>query len=135
MTAFPEAHGNDAASPWAAVVGPCYTAAALARVLGLTEDEIADAGDALRLLALRTSDGVTLYPAFQIQDGEVVAGLAEVLQVLRTGIDSGWTWAQWLNVAVPDNDSVSSRNIDKLRAGFLNVVLRDAERDAAAWRA
>lgn len=74
MTALPEAHGNDAASPWAAVVGPCYTAAALARVLSLTRDEIADAGDALRLLALRTSDEATLYPAFQIQDGGSCGG-------------------------------------------------------------
>lgn len=63
-----------------------------------------------------------------------MAGLADVLQALRTGIDSGWTWAQWLNVAVPDDDFNSSRNIDKLSAGLLDVVLRGAEHDAAAWR-
>jgi hypothetical protein len=119
-------------NPWAAVVGPCYTVASMARTLGWTEARVTEAGDTLRLLALEASDGVTLYPAFQLHDGQVVEGLSEVLAVLPTGTASRWTWAQWLNTAMPDDDP--PRIIDALRAGRLDEVLRDAERDSWAWR-
>lgn len=128
------ANGPEDISPWAQVIGPCYTSAGIARVLGCTEREVADAVDSLRLLAVTTSDGVTLYPAFQVWGGRVVEGLAEVLQVLRTGTASRWTWAQWLNTVIADGDADPSSPIDELRAGRLDVVLRDAEHNAAAWR-
>lgn len=117
-------------NPWARIVGPCYTPASMARTLGWTEAEVRSAGDDLRLLQVVTSDGVTLYPAFQLHDGRVVEGLSDVLRVLRTGTTGRWTWAQWLNVAV-----AGRRNMDLLYAGRLDEVLRDAERDAGAWRA
>lgn len=122
---------DEQASPWASIVGPCYTVASMARALGWTEARIVEAGKNLRLLALETSDGVTLYPAFQLHQGKVVEGLSQVLAVLQTGTASRWTWAQWLNTALPDEDP--PRNIDALRAGHLDEVLRDAERDAWAW--
>lgn len=123
--------GDGEPNPWAAIVGPCYTVPSMARTLGRTEDEIIEAGDELRLLMLRTSDDVLLFPSFQLQDGEVVAGLMEVLRVLRTGTASSWTWAQWLNVALPDE--APARNIDLLYAGRLDEVLRDARHVAWAW--
>lgn len=134
-TAPPDAHGKDAASAWSGIVGACYTATTLGRVLGYTEDEIAEAANSLHVLAVTTTDGITLYPQFQVWDGQVVDGLAEVLQVLCTGTDSRWTWAQWLNTAIPGSEPGPSRHIDELHAGLLDVVLRDAEHDAAAWRA
>jgi hypothetical protein len=118
-------------NPWAAIVGPCYTVASMARTLGWTVAKVTDAGDTLQLLALETSAGVTLYPAFQIHGGQLVEGLSKVLAVLRTGTASRWTWAQWLNTALPDEDP--PRAIDALRAGRLDSVHRDAERDAWAW--
>lgn len=124
----------DTVNPWAEIVGPCYTTSSIGRLLGLSEREVSDAAASLQLLALRTSDGMTLYPAFQIWDGQVVEGLAEVLQVLRTGIDDSWTWAQWLNTAVSDGDAAPTRAIDELRAGHLAAVIRDAAYDAAVWR-
>lgn len=84
-------------NPWAEIIGPCYTTASMARALESTEEEVTVVGEPLNLLALETDDGVTLYPSFQLNDGHVVEGLADVLRVFKSGVDSPWTWAQWLN--------------------------------------
>lgn len=104
----------------------------MARTLGCTEADVHAASETLRLLALKTDDGVTLYPAFQLHDGQVVEGLSDVLAVLQTGTARRWAWAQWLNTALPDEDP--PRAIDALLAGRLDQVLRDAQHDAWAWR-
>lgn len=72
-------------NPWADIVGPCYTVASIARVLGWTETDVRVAGEELRLLALVTSDGVTLYPAFQLEGTAVVEGLPEVFTSCAPG--------------------------------------------------
>ncbi|MGI0522137.1 hypothetical protein ABY45_16320 [Microbacterium maritypicum] len=118
-------------NPWAMIVGPSYTVASMARTLGWTEAEILEAGADLRLLMLRTDDGVDLFPAFQLQDGKVVDGLPQVLRVLQTGVNDPWTWAQWLNVALPKDDP--PRNITLLYEGRLEEALRNARHDAWAW--
>ncbi|MFJ3473455.1 hypothetical protein ACIPJ1_11010 [Microbacterium maritypicum] len=91
--------------------------------------EVARAGEELRLLAVRTSDDVVLYPAFQLHDGGVVDGLTDVLGILRSGTAGRWTWAQFLNVARPGE----MPHIHKLREGHLDDVLDAARREAAAW--
>ncbi|WP_314651218.1 hypothetical protein [uncultured Microbacterium sp.] len=120
-------------NPWAQIVGPCYTVASMARTLGWTEAEVLAAGNDLRLLILRTEDGVDLFPSFQLQDGKVVDGLQDVLGVLQTGVNDSWTWAQWLNVELPDVDP--PRNITLLYKGRLEDALRVARHDAWAWSA
>lgn len=121
-------------SPWAQIVGPCYTAASVARALGWTSDEVADAVESLSLLELETSDGVLLYPSFQIVDGRVIDGVGDVLRVLRTGTRGTWTWAQWLNSPVDDvTGEDAPRAIEQLLAGQVDDVLRDARHAAAAW--
>jgi hypothetical protein len=123
------------ANPWADIVGPYYTPASLARALGWTEAKVNEAADSLALLRLTTSDGVECYPAFQVQDGEPLNGLADVLRVLRSGVDAPWTWAQWLNTPLTDEDGVvQPANIERLRAGQLTEVLLEARHDAATWR-
>lgn len=122
------------ANPWADIVGPCYTAASLARTLGWTEAKVNMAADSLALLRLTTSDGVELYPAFQVQDGEPQGDLADVLRVLRTGINDPWTWAQWLNTSLTDEGVAQPTNMERLREGQLADVLLEAEHDAASWR-
>lgn len=128
-------HSTNYVNPWADIVGPCYTTASLARTLRWTTAEIAEAAESLTLLKLTTSDGVELYPAFQIWDGRPASDLADVLRVLRSGVDDPWTWAQWLNTPLTDEDGVEQpANIERLREGQLADVLVEAEHDAAAWR-
>jgi hypothetical protein len=122
---------DDEPNPWVQIVGPCYTVASMARTLEWTETEVMEAGSDLRLLMLRTSDDVYLFPAFQLQDGNIVERLQEVLRVLATGTAGSWTWAQWLNVALPDEDP--PRNITLLYEGRLEEALRDARHDAWSW--
>lgn len=129
-----EQSANDA-NPWAEIVGPCYTTASLARTLGWTEAKVNEAADSLALLRLTTSDAVDLYPAFQIWNGEPARDLAEILRVLRTGVNAPWTWAQWLNTSLTDEDGVGHpSSIQRLREGQLADVLLDAKHDAAVWR-
>lgn len=118
-------------NPWPAIVGPCYTVAGMARTLGWTVAEVAEAGEHLRLLMLRTSDGVLLFPAFQVVDGRVVKGLPRVLLILEIGCDSPLLWAQWLNAETPGADP--PRNIQYLYDGRLEEAIRDARRVAWAW--
>nr|WP_314843376.1 hypothetical protein [uncultured Microbacterium sp.] len=121
-------------NPWAAIIGPCYTATSIARELGWTAQDVHSAAASLVLLELVTDDGATLYPAFQLCNGHPVEGLTEVLRILRTGVNSPWTWAQWLNTALTDEDRERQPSaIEDLRAGRLEDVLREAQHDAWAW--
>jgi hypothetical protein len=125
----------DEPSPWAAVVGSCYTATSLARELGWSPEQVSAAVVALALLELETSDGKVLYPAFQVRGGRVVDGVGAVLEVLSTGTSSTWTWAQWLNTPVDDETGEEAPSpIEQIHAGHLDEVLRDARHTAAAWR-
>lgn len=122
---------EEVSNPWAEIVGPCYTVTSMARTLGWTEDEVIEAGDHLRLLMLRTSDDVLLFPAFQLLEGKVVTGLTRVLVILEIGTADPWTWAQWLNTELPDADP--PRNIQYLYDGRLDEACRDARNVAWSW--
>ena len=129
-----------AASPWAEIVGPCYTSGSFQKELGRGRAAISKAVAELRLLRLTTADGQTVYPAFQIVDGVVVRGMRDVLTALRVGSDDEWTWAQWLNTPVPDRASGGEpgrrrRNIERMIDGELEAVVQAAERTAASWAA
>lgn len=69
--------------------------------------------------------------SFQLHGGKIVDGLQDVLRVLETGTAGRWTWAQWLNVALPDENP--PRNITLLYEGRLEEALRDAHHDAWSW--
>lgn len=121
-------------NPWANIIGPCYTRAAIARALGWTENEVSEAASSLRVLELLTDDDVLLYPAFQVRDGRLVEGLPQALQVLSTGTRGRWTWAQWLNTRLDDeNGGELPSAIEQLAAGELEEVLLEARHDAWAW--
>lgn len=115
-------------SPWAAIIGPCYTAERCAGELGIELPELAEAADQLRALRLRTRDELELYPSFQIRRHQLVPGLEQVLRVLQTGINDPWTWAQWLNTEERGRSAVRA-----LWAGDLETTLREARHDAWAW--
>ncbi|WP_314646781.1 hypothetical protein [uncultured Microbacterium sp.] len=121
-------------NPWAEIIGPCYRSTSLARALGWTDEQVVEAAAALQILELLTDDGVLLYPAFQVHDGRVLEGLAEVLRVLSSGTSGRWTWAQWLNASVDDDSGEEAPSaIEQLRAGQLDDVMRDAKHVAWAW--
>ncbi|WP_341974013.1 hypothetical protein [Microbacterium sp. LWO13-1.2] len=125
---------DESPNPWAEIIGPCYTAASLARELGWSESDVAEATASLTVLEVKTSDGVLLYPAFQVWNGALVEGLDAVLHILSTGTESRWTWAQWLNVRVDDESGEeASSAIEQLLTGQLDAVLRDARHTAWAW--
>lgn len=125
-----------AKSPWADIVGPCYTGPAFQRELGISRQAVSQGVAALRYLRVTTSDGKMLYPAFQLRGGAVVPGLDKVLRILNEGTKGTWTWAQWLNTVIQDEDGYPlPRNIDRLAAGDIDGVLRDAQNVAAAWAA
>lgn len=125
-----------AKSPWANVVGPCYTSGSLQRELGVERGAISKAVKERRALRLPTADGDNLYPAFQVRNHRLVPGLNKVLPVLQSGIDDPWTWAQWLNAPLADDNGQDlPRAIDLLAAGELDAVLNEARHDAAAWAA
>lgn len=135
------------ASPWAEIIGHCYTATSIGRVLGWDAETVDAATADLGLLALRTVDGQIMYPTLQVHDGAVVPGLQTVLVVLRTGIEDPWTWAQWLTAPPPrdlsddiadpaqPSQAPGTTHIGALIAGQVDDVVRDARHDAAAWRA
>ncbi|WP_150954654.1 hypothetical protein [Microbacterium testaceum] len=116
-------------SPWASIVGPCYTSKSCADELGLTVPGLVRATQEMRALRLTTRDGIELHPSFQIRDRQLLPGLEQVLLILQTGLGDPWTWAQWLNAEVDGR-----RHVNKLWAGNLEVVLREARHDAWAWR-
>jgi hypothetical protein len=114
----------------------------LQRELSIGRAAVSKAVGDLRVLRLVTADGRNVYPAFQVTNGALVAGMREVLTVLRGGIADPWAWAQWLNAAVPDRTTEAAgadlprrRNIDRLIAGDVAGVIQAAERTAASWAA
>lgn len=120
---------DDGEGRWAEIVGLCFTPERCAGEVGMSLSELSAAAAELRALRLLTADGSEIYPVFQVRNGQLTPGLQTVLQILRTGIDDPWTWAQWLNTEVE-----SERSIDALWAGEVASTLRDARHDAWAWR-
>lgn len=121
-------------NPLAEIIGPCYREASLVRLLQWAPEELATAVTAFDVLELVTEDDVRLYPTFQFDDGRPVAHLADVLKVLHSGVDSPWTWAQWLNTPLVTHDGEDlPTNIDRLRAGQVDDVLLEARHDAYVW--
>jgi hypothetical protein len=90
-------------SPWAEL-GPFYSTTGLARVLGgVSRQAVEERRRRRTVLALRTTDGAWVYPAFQL-DGrnKVVAGLAEVLGRFRPRTaDDEWMVAAFLVARQP----------------------------------
>lgn len=121
------------ASPWAKVVGPCYSAESLQRELGMTPAEVETAVRELRLLCLTTPDGVVLYPAFQMRAGRIVTGLDAVLHELARGPQAPWMWAQWLNAPIMRPGGAPRRRIDELAAGNTASIVGEARHTATAW--
>jgi hypothetical protein len=127
------AETKDELSPWDRIIGPFYTVESAARLLKLSEAELLRKADKLEVLRVITSDEVTLFPAFQFADEQVIQGIPETLAILKTGTDASWTWALWLNAKVGFEDEVKESAVDKLLSDRKDEVLLEATHDAWAW--
>ncbi len=119
-------------SPWSEALGPFYRTPQVRSLLGgVSRQALEDRMRRHTLLGLRTADGVIVYPRFQFDERHaVLAGLAEVLRVLRaSGVDD-WTLAGWL---VARRDGLEGHSpVEWLRGGRDVETLLGAARDAAA---
>lgn len=121
-------------SPWTEL-GPFYSTAGLARVLGgVSRQAVEERRRRRTVLALHTADGAWVYPAFQL-DGrnKVVHGLADVLGRFHPRTpDDDWMVAAF--VAAPQPGLGGDSIVDHLRhGGDLDAAVALAEDRAARW--
>jgi len=120
-----------APSRWDDLLGPFYTTAEVSRLLGgCSRQALADRRERRTILALKTADGVLVYPIFQFDEhNQVIAGLAETLQILRGAEVDDWTLAGWL---MASSRALSGRSpVDWLREGRDPAPILALARDAA----
>lgn len=72
------------------------------------------------ILALTTDSGQIVYPAFQFENGKVMDGLVEVLELLPEDLVSRWTLASWL---VSEEPALHSFPITALQLGKQDEVI------------
>jgi hypothetical protein len=121
-------------SPWAQL-GPFYSTAGMARVLGgVSRQAVEERRRRRTILALRTADDVWVYPAFQLDErNRVVRGLAEVLARFRPATtDDEWMVAGF--VAAPQPELGGRTIVDHLSSGGdLADVVALADERAELW--
>jgi hypothetical protein len=129
VAALPSAH------PFDTMAGPFYDTAALIAWLGITRQALHQRVRGSQVLACRTADGHTVYPAWQFTaSGQPITGLAEVLAVLVDAADDAWTVAIWLRTPSEDLGGLSAA--DWLAEGRDPApVLAAARADGARWAA
>jgi RNA polymerase sigma-70 factor (ECF subfamily) len=102
---------------WNELLGPFYTEDQLAKLLGASSSRaVASLRDQHKLLALKTADGVFVYPTMQFDHYDhVIENLPAVLELLgASGVDD-WTLAGWLVSSMPSLEGKSP--IEWLREG------------------
>lgn len=109
-------------------LGPWWDTAEVAAHLKISDEVLREMIDGDQVLAVVFSDGQPYFPAWQFDGGGVVGGLAEVVAVLRTAFVAPETIVAWFRSEV--FHGVSETQIDALRSGRPQEVLRDAHRDA-----
>ena len=97
---------------WAASVGPVYRTEQVRALLGgVSRQALADRARRRTMLALRTSDGHTVYPAWQFSGRTVLPGCPEVLQCFAPDghgeLVDPWTLASWLRTPLEPGEGRS----------------------------
>lgn len=116
-------------------LGAFYT---LERVMtlfgGVSRQAINDRVKKHRLLRVQTSDGMFLFPAFQIEGGDLRPGLAGLLQVLLASGEDPWTVAYWLTAPIEDFEGRTALEVlDTREADRVDELLDIARDDASSW--
>jgi hypothetical protein len=102
--------------------GGVASASELGRLLGLTRQSVDNRRKGGRLLALDSSKRGFLYPVWQIDGGQVLPGLEEVLRELRD-FDP---WMQTAFLLNPNSFLGDESPLAELRRGHLDAVLAAA---------
>lgn len=99
-----------APSDWDEMLGPFYSTAKVAQLLGnISRQAVAERRNRRTVLGLRTADGSYVYPVFQFDaHNEVLPGLVMVLQCFDPKDVDEWTVAGWL---VASQHSLSGRSV------------------------
>lgn len=131
LAAMPQFDG-----PWGPAIGPVFRTDQVRVLLGgVSRQALNDRVKRSTLFALKTRDGVTVYPAWQFTDGQVLPGVAEVLKVFAADehgeIVDGWTLASWLRTGLDELDGGSVA--DRLLAGDAAAARQAAAHAAARW--
>lgn len=131
--------GLPRSGPWDAAVGPVYLTTQVRALLGrdrpVSRQAVADRLARRTLLGMTTRDRRAVYPAWQFQGRQVLAGLPAVLQAFldedgRPVVDD-WTLASWLRTPLDTLDGHSVA--DRLATGALESATAAAGAAAARW--
>ncbi|GHD46854.1 hypothetical protein D9V29_09230 [Mycetocola manganoxydans] len=109
--------------------GPWIGAQRVQDLLHIDTPELARRLANREILGCVFRSGNTFFPSRQFLNGGVVPGLKDVLDLLMEGDPDRETCVLWL--AGSPGDGIS--NWDHLRAGRLQLVLKEAQRDASRW--
>lgn len=123
-----------APSPWEHV-GPFYSGKGVARMLGgVTRQAVDDRRRRNKIVALRTTDGVWLYPTFQFgPDGTVDQRVVTAFCRLRDG--GAGDWMAGSIMVTPQHDLDGRGVADHLHQGHdPERVTRLVDRAVARWR-
>lgn len=86
------------------VIGPAFTTRGLSQYWETTPATVRRRARAGKLLTLKTTTGALVFPEFQFdRDGDVVAGLREVVAIVARRFPDPWDRARWL--ATPSEPS------------------------------
>lgn len=112
-----------------AAVGPFYDPRGLRKWFRYSQAELASLGESRDILLVTTSDGRSLYPAFQFDaQGRPLPHLRELLEGLDPDRDDAWGDAVWLNDAAEDLDGLTPAQA--LRTSHADEAIRLAGRPA-----
>ncbi|MDT0116614.1 DUF2384 domain-containing protein [Microbacterium sp. PRF11] len=118
-------------------LGVFYSVDRVMQVLGgISRQAVNERVHKNRLLRVRTSDNVLVFPAFQFTEhGELRPGISDLLKILLPTGEDPWTVAYWLTSEIADFggrtalDILDSRNVDEIED-----LLDLARDDAAGWQ-
>lgn len=104
-------------------MGGTLTAEEAADLLGITRQAVDKRRNQQQLIGLTQGRRGYAYPSFQFEDGQTIAGLAEVLQAL----DVHDSWMQLMFFANGNTRLDGATPLEALRQGKLDSVIRVAE--------
>ena len=123
------------ANPMAEQVGPdFYDERAMGEALGndgepLAPVEVRALREARKVLALPTADGYWVFPTWQVVDGAVLPGVAEVM----AAFEGAPVWSVGLWMTTPDEQWHGRTPAEVLHSGDTETVVEAAADTAARW--